>query len=140
MKTSYFSVLFLAVLATSALARAGEFSPPEACLEAYAASTDPAVQAASRFLSDAANDFDYESMDQMSAAIRAAKGLAPWTREDVLDELNVDISYALDLSVAQVCAPKALLTLSQIQNLLIRKALPAYYATDPRAASSVGWK
>ncbi len=139
MKKFEFALLTFALLAAPTFSRADEFSPIEGCLERYASAADSDVQAAGVFLSEAANDFDYPSMDQMALNIRAEKGLKSWSTVDFLDPLNVDISYALDLSRDKVCGEK-LLGLAGVQELLVMEALPAYFQSNPSDAAEIDWK
>ena len=112
---------------------------PDGCLKAYESSTDASIQASKEFLRDSIDDFDYPSIDKMSAAVRAKTGVKAWAKEEYLDVMNVAVTRALEQIADKVCASKPL-NLGQIRDLLVTDGLPKYFKANPDDAKQVGWK
>ncbi len=138
MKKMNRALAFAALFLLPALGHA-DADLPEGCLKAYEGSTDAGVLAAKEFIEDSISDFDYPSIDDMSASIRAKIGLPAWTKKDYLDDLNVAVTRSLEQVANKVCAKKPL-NLDQMRELLIKEALPKYFKANPDDAKSIGWK
>lgn len=136
-KTLFATAITALILSSSAFALSDK--QQKECLNRYALSSDAGVQAAGGFISDALDDNDYESINQMTAYIRQAQGLKAWDRPDLLDNINIDVVGATYALLPTLCGGRQW-TLQRLQAHLLVNALPEYYKKNPDAAKGALWQ
>ena len=136
MKNLIHLVLLIFLSHISITSSAGE---NEKCLNKYFNHKSVEVQKTGRFLSDALDDCDYDSMDEMVFFVRNAKTLPSWSDDTLADPLQCAISDVVRDNIKFYC--RKILNFKKLQKRILYQDLPKHLNDNPYIADQIpGWR